>query len=276
MGGNRRRGVAGSAQPAGTAPSTVYVSAIAHNPRNPRDDYADVGELADSIRQAGITSPLGVVRYETYLTHYPDYEREIGAHDWVVLNGNRRLAAAQKVGLTEVPVYLLDHLGREEQMDEALLIDNIHQQALPPLMEAKLLKELTMKHGSQTTVADRIGKSEGYVSQRVSLLKLTEHIQDALRREEISIRDARRIAKAAPAKQQQAWEEIQAEAAGHLYPVKDPAPDSEDTADAVSGRSRKNGTKRRQSMSVEKRAEQLRAEYSQPDLEHLAALITDS
>jgi ParB family chromosome partitioning protein len=256
------------------------VSAIVHNPRNPREDYADVGELADSIRQAGITSPLGVVRYETYLTHYPDYEHEIGAHDWVVLNGNRRLAAARKVGLAEVPVYVLDHLGRDEQMDEALLIDNIHQQALPPLMEAKLLKELTGKHGSQTAVADRIGKSEGYVSQRVSLLRLTEPFQDALRRDEISIRDARRIAKAAPANQQEMWEEIQAEAtvqpSGDLYPVKSPAEGRESSGETKPGRSRRNGDQHRQPIAVEKRAEQLRAEYSQPDLERLATLLVGS
>ncbi|MGH3783126.1 MAG: ParB/RepB/Spo0J family partition protein [Pseudonocardiaceae bacterium] len=189
-----RRRVVGDEAVAVSNPTSVPVSSIAHNPRNPRDDYNDVTELAASIREVGVLQPLGVVRYEVFLTHYPDCEDQVGTHDWVVLHGNRRLEAARQAGLTEVPVNVMDHLGRDKQFDEAVLVENIHRAALPPLREAAALAALVELHGSQREVARRIGKSQGFVSQRLMLLELPDELRAALAGHQVTVEQARKIA----------------------------------------------------------------------------------
>ncbi|TLW89240.1 ParB/RepB/Spo0J family partition protein [Saccharomonospora piscinae] len=216
----RRRRIEGSALATTSAPATVPVTSIAHNPRNPRDDYDDVGELADSIREVGVLQPIGVVRYEVYLSHYPDHELEVGTCDWVALNGNRRLAAARRAGVDEIPVHVLDRLGREDHLDESVLIENIHREQLPPLREAQAIRLLVDRHGSQRAVAKRIGKSQGYISQRLSLLKLTPQLQDALRSGQMTVEDARRVAALPAEEQQESWQRIQS----GDYAVITPAP----------------------------------------------------
>lgn len=190
-----RRRIQGSAtSDSAHSPTSVPVSSIAHNPRNPRNDYSDIGELADSIREYGILQPLGVVRYEIYLGRYPEYEAVIGSAHWVVVQGNRRLAAAHQADFDEVPVVVQERLGREDVFDESTLIENVHRTDLPPLREAGLLRELLDKYGSQRKLAGKIKKSQGYISQRLSLLDLVPEFQDALAREEITVRRARNLA----------------------------------------------------------------------------------
>lgn len=190
-----RRRVQGSAvADSAHSPTTVPAKSIAHNPRNPRDDYADVGELAESILEYGILQPLGVVRYEVYLSRYPEFESEIGSAHWVVVQGNRRLAAAHQVDIADVPVVVQERLGREDVFDESTLIENVHRADLPPLREAALLRELLDKYGSQRKLAGKIKKSQGYISQRLSLLDLVPDLQDALARGAITVADARALA----------------------------------------------------------------------------------
>jgi ParB family chromosome partitioning protein len=205
-----RRRIEGSALAGtATAPAAVPVSSIAHNPRNLRDNYSDVAELASSIKEVGILQPLGVVRYELFLTHYPDFEREVGNCDWVVLHGNRRLAAAKLIDLPEVPVHVVDRLGRDDQFDESVLIENIHREKLPPLREAMALQELVDRHGTQTEVAKRIGRTVAYVSQRIGLLRLVPELQDALKTGTMSFEDARTLSSIDKADQLPQWERLQ-------------------------------------------------------------------
>jgi ParB family chromosome partitioning protein len=190
----RRTPITGSAL-SGTSDGqkTLPVSSLVHNPRNPRDDYNDVGELAMAIKVAGMTSPLSVARYEVFLTHFPQYEHEIAGYDWVVLHGNRRLAAARLLDLTEVPVTIADHLGRDGLFDEAVLMDNIHHQRLPLLREAVALKELVDRHKTQAAVAERIGKTPAYVGQRIGLLRLVDELRIELKEGRLSFEDARTL-----------------------------------------------------------------------------------
>lgn len=186
----------------GGSVTVVPASAIAHNPRNPRDDYDDIGELADSIKQVGVLQPLGIVSAELFLAHYPGHEAEVGGRRWVALTGNRRLAAAQQAGLADVPVHVLDGLGEDAQLDEAPLVENIHREALPPLREAAALELLVQRHGSQRKAAARIGKSQGFISQRISLLRLPEALRVAVSDGTLTVEVARAIA-ALPVEAQQ-------------------------------------------------------------------------
>lgn len=219
----RRRGVEGSAVSTTAAtPTTVPVSSIAHSPRNPREHYEDVAELAASMEQVGVLQPLGVVRHELYLARYPQYETEIGNAHWVVIQGNRRLAAAQRAQLDEVPVVVQERLAREDTFDETTLIENVHRSDLPPLREAALLQELVEKYGSGRKVAKAVGKSPGWITQRLSLLKLNPQLQTLLSSGELSIAAGRDLAQIPQERQLAAYER------GEPYrdPDKDPEPAS--------------------------------------------------
>ena len=74
------------------------LASLAHHPRNPRKKIGDVLELAASVRESGILQPLTVVRD-------PDYDPDPGQPPfrYLVVIGNRRLEAARKAGLKEVP-----------------------------------------------------------------------------------------------------------------------------------------------------------------------------
>lgn len=202
-----RRRIEGSATASSAAtPTTVPVTSVACNPRNPRDDYDDVAELAQSMEQVGVLQPLGVVRYELYLARYPEHETQIGAAHWVVMHGNRRLAAATKAGLHEVPVIVHERLARGDSFDESILIENVHRKDLSPLREAALLQELIDKHGSGRKVATAVGKTSGWVTQRLSLLKLVPQLQSKLAAGELTIVAARELAQIASTRQLEAFE----------------------------------------------------------------------
>ena len=280
----RRRPVEGSAL-SGTAlaPAAVPVSSIALNPRNPRDNYQDVEELQASISEVGILQPIGVVRYETYLTHYPEDERAIGVCDWVVLHGNRRVVAAQAAGLPEVPVHVVDRLGRDGQLDESVLIENIHREALPPLREAEALRLLVERHGSQRTVARRIGKSGAFVSQRLSLLKLEPQFREELATGTLGIREALAIASRPAEEQSTARQELrdrssartEQAAAGTTVESQngDHPPRSRSTNTKAAQRVQQSTTVRVRVDSVSDTAEDLRAHFDTEALAELAELL---
>ena len=206
--------IAGSTLGTSATPTSLPPSTLAPNPRNPRDSYDDVDELAESIRQIGILQPLGVVRYEIFLAHYPKYESDVGTCEWVVINGNRRLAAARLVGLAEVPVTMLEHLGRDAMLDEAVLVENIHRRDLPPLREAQAIQVLVERQGSQAKAAARLGKTQGFISQRLALLKLAPALREALTAGSLPLEEARTLGRLTVQEQEQAWEDRQAESPG--------------------------------------------------------------
>lgn len=261
-----------------SAPMTLSVDAIAFNPRNPRPDYDDVGELADSIREMGILQPLGVVRYEIFLTHYPEHEHAIGAHEWVVINGNRRLAAARIIDLAEVPVRGLDHLGRDSMLDEAVLVENIQRTALPPLREAEAIQLLVERHGSQAKVAKRLGKTGGFVSQRLALLHLVPELRDALRSGELRLEDARDLGRLPDAEQISAWQDrrqVPIEPPAAQPPPAGDAPATTPTSvNAVNGSRRPRRPPRIEIGEPAVIAAQLREHLSPPALAELARLLT--
>lgn len=215
----RRPVITGSTLGTGT-PADLPVAVIAHNPRNPPGRYDDVEELADSIRDMGVMQAIGVVRYEVFLMHYPEHEAAIGSREYVAVMGNRRLAAARLAGLTDIPVRHLDHLGRDGMFDEATLVENIHREDLAPLDEARALAALVERHGSQATVARRVGKTPGYVSQRLALLKLIPEFQKALESGEVRLEDARALGSLPVGEQVRVWTER------HPEPVGPPADQS--------------------------------------------------
>lgn len=156
--------------PAGTDAvevSTGYtllpIDQIAPNPHQPRrsfDEETLVG-LADSIREVGVLQPLLV---------------RASGEQFELIAGERRLRAAKRAGLTEVPVVVrtADDLASLEQA----LVENLHRQDLNPLDEAAAYQQLIEDFGyTQDQVAQRVGRSRATVANLLRLFQLTPAVQ---------------------------------------------------------------------------------------------------
>ena len=157
------------------------INLIIPNKYQPRKvfDEKELTSLSESIKTYGIINPILVRKKED------KYE---------IIAGERRFRAAKQVGLTEVPVIVKD--ADEQQMAELALIENIQRQELSPIEEAKSYEEI-MRIGNQTQVslAEKLGKSQSAIANKIRLLSLPQEIQDALANKKISERHARSLIK---------------------------------------------------------------------------------
>ncbi|MFB8272987.1 ParB/RepB/Spo0J family partition protein [Streptomyces sp. NPDC055955] len=172
-------------EPAGP-PTTVLMHTITGNPENPRqpedytDDDSEFVELKDTMVEVGQLQPLAVVSHDRYVLSKPEFAKAVKGHDWVVVTGNRRLAAARQLGWTRIDIRVQDRLGDDDKIDDAVIIENIHRKNIDPVREAEFLARMVEKHGSQEEVGRRIGKTQMYVSHRLALLKLAPEVQEEL------------------------------------------------------------------------------------------------
>lgn len=144
----------------------VPIASIVPNPHQPRlhFDEAKLAELADSIKEHGILQPLIVTKTEA------GYE---------LIAGERRLQAAKRAGLTEVPV-VVKEVGDQAKLELAI-IENIQRHDLNPIEEAKAYLRLADEfHLSQEEVAKKMGKSRPSVANTLRLLTLPVEIQRAV------------------------------------------------------------------------------------------------
>lgn len=136
------------------------IRADEHQPRQRFDDDA-LGELVGSIKEKGIIQPL-VVRAE--------------GDGYVVVAGERRLRAARRAGLKEVPV-VVKEVASEEAFELAL-IENIQRQDLNAIEEAVAFRRLLDAGGtSQEILARRLGKDRSTVANALRLLRLPAALQ---------------------------------------------------------------------------------------------------
>jgi len=141
-------------------------SALRPNARNPRRSFAaaDLEELAASLRERGIIQPI-VVRP---LRGVPDgYE---------IVAGERRWRAAQRAGLHEVPVVVIEATDAEAL--QLAIIENVQRADLNPLEEAEGYRALMEEfHNSQEEIAKIVGKSRSYIANTLRLLKLPDAVK---------------------------------------------------------------------------------------------------
>ncbi|MPY36832.1 ParB/RepB/Spo0J family partition protein [Streptomyces adustus] len=175
-------------------PAAVELKLLAGNPFNPRDELTDIEETAESLQAKGQIQPVTVVRRAAFLEAHPGQEDALGAAEYVVIDGNRRLAAADLAGLAELRIDVHDELAATaEDILESALIANIHRVDVPPLDQARAIQQLVQTHGSQGQVAKRLGKTPAWVSQRLALLELTPDLQEKVEAGELKVEPARRI-----------------------------------------------------------------------------------
>ncbi|MEU1853732.1 ParB/RepB/Spo0J family partition protein [Streptomyces sp. NPDC019990] len=176
-------------------PAKVELKLLAGNPFNPRDELTELEETAESLRAKGQIQPVTVVRRAAFLGAHPGQESELGEEaEYVVIDGNRRLAAAQLAGVAELRIDVNDDLAASAaDIVESALIANIHRVDVPPMDQAKAIRDLVQVHGSQGEVARRLGKTPAWVSQRLALLELTPDLQEQVESGELKVEPARRI-----------------------------------------------------------------------------------
>ena len=142
------------------------ISALRPNARNPRRSFAaaELEELAASLRERGIIQPI-VVRS---LRGVPDgYE---------IIAGERRWRAAQRAGLHEVPVVIIEATDAEAL--QLAIIENVQRADLNPLEEAEGYRALMEEfHNSQEEIAKIVGKSRSYIANTLRLLKLPDAVK---------------------------------------------------------------------------------------------------
>jgi len=164
----------------------IEADKIKPNPHQPRRNFDEVGlkELADSIREYGILQPLIVVKVEKEVPSGTAVEYQLIA-------GERRLKAAQIIGLERVPAIVRQPL-EERQKLEAAIIENVQRLDLNPLETARAFAKLTDEFGlAQREIAQRIGKSREFVSNALRLLGLPSEAQRALQEGKITESHAR-------------------------------------------------------------------------------------
>ena len=136
------------------------------NARNPRRTFAaaELDELAASLRERGIIQPI-VVRALR------------GAADmFEIIAGERRWRAAQRAGLHEVPVVVIEATDAEAL--QLAIIENVQRADLNPLEEAEGYRALIDEFGnSQEEIAKIVGKSRSYVANTLRLLKLSDPVK---------------------------------------------------------------------------------------------------
>jgi ParB family transcriptional regulator, chromosome partitioning protein len=146
------------------------------NPLNPRGrlDPADVDQLAASIvahaAQGGILQPLLITP------------------DGTVVAGHRRLAAARRVGLADVPV-VVRALSPVEQL-EVELTENIQRSDLTPIEEARAYSHLLEAGVTHASIARAVGVPASRVRERLALLDLDARVQQRVHRGELPMRVA--------------------------------------------------------------------------------------
>ncbi|MGW2444520.1 ParB/RepB/Spo0J family partition protein [Streptomyces sp. NPDC001675] len=198
----------------GVAPPTkLPVDRISPNPDNPRSRLGDLAGLAGSLVEHGQKQAITVMNRDAYVKANPAREKDLDPHaTHVVIDGSSRLAAAREAGLTHLKVWVDDEQGQDsEALLESALVANIHRQDLAELDEARALERLLAIHGSQSALAKRLHKSQGWISQRLALLNLTPDLQALIGKEPIAL--LRAVGNKPPEEQEAALEELKRQSA---------------------------------------------------------------
>ncbi|MGA5363971.1 ParB/RepB/Spo0J family partition protein [Streptomyces purpurascens] len=195
------------------APTELPPHRISLNPDNPRSSLGDLTDLAGSLLTHGQKQAITVMNRDAYITANPEREADLEPDTThVVIDGSSRLAAARDVELSTLKVMVSDDLGaNSEELLESALVANIHRQDLAELDEARALQRLLAIHGSQTALAKRLHRSQGWVSQRLALLSLTPELQARVGEEPIDL--LRAVGSKPPEQQQAALETLKQERA---------------------------------------------------------------
>jgi len=167
-----------SVSDAGRKPRRAPIESLRPNPRNPRRLFTEeeLDELAGSVRERGIIQPIVV--------------RALQGDAFEIIAGERRWRAAQRAGLHDVPIALVE--ANDAQALEFAIIENVQRTDLNPIEEASgYLALMDDFNRTQDDVAKIVGKSRPHIANTIRLLRLPEPVKQMVRTGKISAGHAR-------------------------------------------------------------------------------------
>ena len=164
----------------GSSISEIELSKIIANPDQPRRSFDEeaLQELADSIREHGVISPITL--------------RDNGDGVYMIIAGERRFRASKLAGLERIPAYI--RTAKDEQVMEWALIENIQREDLDAIEIALAYQRLMDDYNlTQERMSERVGKKRATVANYLRLLKLPAEIQVGIKEKKIDMGHARAI-----------------------------------------------------------------------------------
>lgn len=158
----------------------IPVESIRPSPYQPRRTFCEssIAELADSIREHGLLTPLLV--------------RRVGAGVYELIAGERRLRALLQLGQSYADAIVLSVYDRDCAL--LALIENLQRENLHFLDEAEACRAILDEHGvTQEQLARSLSVSPSALNNRLRLLKLPESVRSSLRLSALSERHARAL-----------------------------------------------------------------------------------
>lgn len=160
----------------------IPVDMITANEQQPRQNFSEeqLIELRDSIKEFGILQPLLLKR-----------ENNGG---YSLIAGERRLRAAVMAGFDKVPAIIKE--ATEKEIGLIALVENIQRENLGYIEEARAYKRLMEKYDiNQIVLAEKLGKNQSTISNKIRILNLPEDIQNVLVENKLTERHARALLK---------------------------------------------------------------------------------
>jgi len=157
----------------------IPVDEIVPNPYQPRTIFDDekLEELCQTIRTHGLIQPI-VVR--------------VRDNRFELIAGERRWRASKKLGMERIPAIVKDF--NDTQTASIALIENLQREGLTAIEEALAYQKLIELHNlTQESLAQRLGKGQSTIANKLRLLQLPQPIQDALMNRSITERHARAL-----------------------------------------------------------------------------------
>jgi ParB family transcriptional regulator, chromosome partitioning protein len=158
----------------------IPVQHIIPNRFQPRTVFIDerIEELSQTIEAHGIIQPIVI--------------RGIGENQYELIAGERRWRAVQKLGWEKIPAIVKEM--DDSQTASVALIENLQREELTAIEEAMAYAKLLELHGlTQEGLAQKLGKGQSTIANKLRLLKLPQSIQDALLQKKITERHARAL-----------------------------------------------------------------------------------
>ena len=143
----------------------IAISDLSRNPYQPRQNFSEekLTELVKSIKKNGIIQPIAVRPHK------------LDPNKFEIVAGERRWLAAQRAGLHEIPVTILD-LSDVESLEVAI-VENIQRDDLNPIEEARGYKRLNDEFNyDHESISKLMSKSRSHISNTLRLLTLPEDI----------------------------------------------------------------------------------------------------
>ncbi len=160
----------------------LNIDSVRPNPYQPRKQFTKgaLEELCESIQQYGVIQPINV--------------RKITSSKFELVAGERRLRAAIMAGLKEIPAIIINITDNDSAV--LALIENLQREDLNYLEEAEGYNNLINEHGlTQEELAQKIGKSQSTVANKIRLLRLSPLVKKILSDNNLTERHARSLLK---------------------------------------------------------------------------------